>query len=386
MFYGSLHLPHYHIARMGDIKRAMWAHSIGLAGSGLVKVFVPIFLLKIGYSLDAVLVFLVLQGVFSLALMPLSAWLMGLVRPGRLMAVGLVANAIYLLLLLSLTAVGWPLWLVAAGYALHIAIYSPAFHLKFSVSRAHEKTGRQVSGIQIAKIISTATAPAVGGVLADLVGINFVYGVAVTLQLMAMVPLFLGKGTVLPKRPDFSRLNWRRLRWEFVANMANGQTTTAEVIIWPILVSLLVTGYAGIGLLTSIIALASVAAALYVGRRQEKVGERHYLKEGTFLAGVSDIFRLLASSPLHVFGINFLGGVGNSLYFTPFMSKFYADSDKHPTREYIIFMDSAWHVGWTLCFLVLLLLSAFLPDKTTLLVGIALAIPGNYLINRILRA
>src|SRR5689334_4202637 len=116
----NLHHHHYHLSRMGEIKRIMWAHAIGLTGAGMVTIFIPIFLLESGYSIHAVFGLLALQGVAGGLATLVAGYLLASVRANHLMAAGVFFHGLQLFLLLTLGHFGWPLWLIAALYGLYI--------------------------------------------------------------------------------------------------------------------------------------------------------------------------------------------------------------------------------------------------------------------------
>jgi hypothetical protein len=299
------------------------------------------------------------------------------------MAVGIVMHIVFFAMLLTLPNFHWPLGIVAVAWALQRTTYWVAFHVNFSKARAHKKSGRQIGRTNIVKIVAGGLAPAVGGYLATAYGISWLYGVALGLYLLALIPL-VGAPTIGNRyRPSLKRLNWAKIRPDLYANAGNAITTVAETAVWPLLVFTIVPTYRGVGALSSVVAIASIFTAFYVSRREEKRGERHYLGEGVTLASLSDVFRLFAQNAGHVFGVNLIGGMGNALYYTPFFSRYYQHADEEPRIQYIVAMEVAHEVAWAAFYFVLLGLSFILTSYQTLLVGVAFSIPANFLIRRI---
>lgn len=370
---------HFHFSKTGEIGRLLWAHVFSQIGSALVTIFVPIFLLNTGFSLFDVFLYLSMQGMFSVPLQFVAAWLVSLAGANRMMTVGIVLHIGFFVLLITLPQYHWPLALLALAWAAHRSTYWCAFHANFSKARIHTKTGRQISLVQVIKMLAAGLAPAVGGVIASRFGINWSYGAALGLQAISLVPLVSASEITVLRPPKFRSLHLRAISPDLVASAGYSITTMAETIVWPIFVFTLISSYAGVGILSSVIAVASILAVLYVGRREAVRGERHYLKQGLTLAGVSDALRLLAANALHVLGINFLGGIGNALYSTPYLTRYYQHADEEPRVEYISAMEMAHEIAWAFYFLLLAGLTLILPPEVVLLFGIALAIPGNYI-------
>lgn len=373
---------HYHLTRLSDTSRLFWAHGIYSLGSSLVLVFVPIFLLKMGLSFQTVLVYLVLQGLFSFLMQYPALKLISRLGASHAMALGLAIQAGFGLMLLTYSQVQWPVWALALPWALNRVLYWPAFHVFFSGANAHHNDGSQVGFLQALVTFSKGAAPAVGGIVATIYGINWLYALSIGLYILAALPL-LGHEPPREKGEPRRALSWRRIRRDLVAECGNAITTCAEIIVWPILIFLAVSSYAGVGILSSVIALASIATALYVTRRQKGHGPHHYIRRGVTIASLSDLFRLAAQSTESIFGVNLMGGVGNALYYAPFFSRYYQHADEETRLKYVGAMEITHEAAWTLFFVILLMLSFFLAPNLTLLAGIALAVPANYAIRLI---
>lgn len=379
----TVHYAHYHILRMSEMRRVVWSHFLSTFGMAMVTIFIPIFLLRSGYPFTDVMLYLAELSLFALLLQYVASRLIGSLRANHAMAIGLACKVVFLFLLLTLGSESWPLWLIALFWALYRAFYWVAFHVNFSKTRNRRKEGRQVGAVSALKIIAGGLAPAIGGILATSYGIGAVYGLSIGLIVVATVPL-LGGHEVSVKRPfKLGLLHFRKIRRDLFASVSNSVTTVGESFMWPILVSFLVPTYAGVGALSSVVVLSAIAVSLYVGRREEQRGRHHYIREGVAVTSISDVFRLLAENASHVFGINLFGGIGNSLYYTPFVTKYYDHADEEPRLEYITAMEMAHELGWGLFFLFAFGLSFFLPPQAVLLVCIGIAAPFNFGIRRI---
>jgi len=364
---------HYHLSRMREMGRIYWCHSIGASGISLVAIFIPIFLLKIGYSLHEVFIYLLLQQALAAILQYPAARLFEYIRPHRLLIIGNLWYALLFGLLVTLQARHWPLVLLALAWALTRTIYWAAFHYCFSTARAHKHPARQIAGINALIMLTTTAAPAIGGVLATAFGISYVYSAAILLLVVSVIPML--KRDAGPSLTTV-KITWQeiwRMRRDAVANAFNGTVLMAEMNIWPLFVFLLVSSYAGIGLLSSVIAASSIVVTLYVGRRQEAKGEGHYINRGAAAYGLTSLGRAIAENTFQVFGLNLLGGVGRSLYVTPYMNRYYTNSDGDGSFRlgYITVMETSFSLGAVLYTLGLLALAAAFPIKTVLAIGLA---------------
>lgn len=378
MSHFEAHFPHYHLARTGEMGKVFFSHSVGSFAGSLVSVFIPIFLLKNGYSFSAVLFYLMMQQAFAVFLQLPTAQIVGRFGANRITAIATLFGVVLFALLLTVPEFHWSVWILAAVWAVNRSLYWIPFHANFSTARKQGKTGVQLSALNALNTLGNGIAPAIGGIVATAFGIRVIYIAAMIIFIISTVPLWFGKELVRKRSVDFSRLDIRKIRPDLYANAFNSISICTNNNVWPMLISLMVTSYAGIGVLSSVITIAMITISLYVGRREAVKGERHYLKEGLNMATGAGVLRLLAQNGGHIFGINFLSGISQSLYHTPFMTRYYAHSDEEPRFEYLVAMEMACCLGAAIYFAILWALSFFLPMETVLLIGLGLSIPAVY--------
>lgn len=361
---------HYHLPRMKEMGRVYWCHGFGILGIQLAAIFVSIFLLNSGYSFREVLVFLLLQQVFAVILQYPVSRLFEYIKPHYLLGFGRIWFVVFFCLLATLNTHHWPLALLALFWGLDRAMYWTAFHYVFGLAREPVHGNRQIAGVNALVILATTAAPAIGGVIATVFSINYTYAAGIAFMVAAMIPMLTAGDGPPATKLQIPRHEVKAMRPDFLANMFNGMVIVAEQNIWPMFVFLIVTSYAGIGALSSVIAAASVAVMLYVGRREEVRGEKHYISQGLAVYSMTSVGRVLVQNSLHVFGLNMLGGIGRSLYVTPFMNRYYTNSDGPYRLGYITVMEVAFGIGSLLYLLGLLGLTLVFSSSTVLAVGL----------------
>lgn len=361
---------HYHLTRLKEMGRVYWCHSLGTIAASLVNIFIPVFLLKSGYSFQAVLVYLALQNLFAALLQVPCSKLFAYITPHYLMVVGHLFSGLLFGLLATLNSQGWPLLLLAFVWALHRDIYWTAFHQTFSLARSRDHASHQIAGIVAFNMLGVTAAPAIGGLVATYFGINYVYGAAIIILAVAILPM-LNRSQGPPRTKLVLEITEIiRMRRDTFANFFNGMLVASELYLWPLFIFTIVSSYAGIGLLTAVIALTSVLVTLYVGQHEDKQEGRLFLKEGVAAYSLTSFLRMFAQSSLHILGINLLSGIGRALYVTPYMNRYYKNSDGSHRLAYITIMEMSFSFGNAVYLLVLLALSLILATQTVLLIGV----------------
>lgn len=373
---------HYHASRLSKTGVLLWAHTLKILASGLVGVFIPLYLYNLKYSFQSILVLFFLVGLFWVLLLYPTMKFMNRYGATRGLALGNFAHVIIIGLLITLPDFHWPLWLIGLASGVQISFYWPSFRILFTRSLAHKKTGRNVGMMSAVTSIGSGLAPAVGGVVATVFGITYIYYIAIALFIVSAVVVLAGEETVRAESFSFNFKQLRRYWHDLTSGFSNQFEGAVGEVVWPFFIFFLVPSYAGVGLLSSVTVVASILIALYVGRREEARGERHYLKEGIAINTFSNSLRILTQNAVHVTGVNLITGLASPLYLTAFNTRYYKKTEEYGL-VYLFPMQFAAAVSWMALFAVLYGVSFLLPDKETLLVGILLAIPASLGIMRI---
>lgn len=354
---------------MREMGIVYWCHTLGGIAISLVSIFIPIYLLKSGHTFTNVLYYILMQQILAAVLQYPVSMLFRFMRPHVIMALGSLAYVALFGMLSSLEQYHWPLVLLALVWGLNRSLYWLGFHYTFSLSRGHHNAGQQIAGINALAIIGSTIAPAIGGIIASQFGITYIYVAAMALLLLAIAPLF-GPGGPEKTTVKFDLQHIRLIRRDMWANFFNGTVLMTEQNFWPLFIFFIVSSYAGIGMLSSVIACTSIIITLYVGQHQAVKGDKYYLRRGTAAYSLASIGRAIAQSTTQVFGLNVLGGIGRSLYVTPFINRYYTNSDTPYRLGYIAAMETAFSIGAAVFTLGILLLSLLMPDSAALSVGL----------------
>jgi hypothetical protein len=358
---------------MKEMGRVYWTHGVGALSIAVAMIFVPIFLLESGYSFQTVLLFLLGQHLLATLLQFPVGKLFAKISSHHLMALGGLWQIVFFGLLVTLDEFGWPLWLLATVWALYRTAYFPAFHYVFGAARAHENAGMQVAGLQSIIMVATTLAPAIGGIVATAFDITYTYMAAAVLLLIATLPM-LSPNTGPPTvKLRLGKAELKKMRSDTMANVFLGMVIGAEKAIWPILVFVLVSSYAGVGILSSVVAIASIGVTMFVGKHEGVKGEHRYIKQGMLATAITSVIRTLVQNALHVFVANLFAGIGRSLYTTPFMNRYYTNGDGPHRLGYVVIQETAFSIGVSIYFALLLLLSMFVSMQLVLIIGVASA-------------
>ncbi len=351
-------------------------HSISSLAISLAAIFVPIYLLNLGFSFKEVLVYILIQQLFAIVLQYPVCWLLKYIRPHHMMVVGVLGQVLLFGLLVTIQEHKWPLYLLSFAWAIERTAYWAAFHYVFAQARAHDKSGHQIAGLSALSTLAATVAPAIGGIMATVFGINYTYVIAITLLIISILPMLGSRKGPNKVSIIMPRLEILKMKKDATANFFNGIVLMSEGVVWPLFVFLIITTYAGVGILSSVIAVTSIIVTLYVGRKSDDGLGSKYLNRGLGTYSITSLARVWVQSTFQIFGLNLFAGLGRSLYVTPFLNKYYSNSDGQYQLGYISIMELAFSVGAFSYALVLLLLSFTFGIQTVLSIGLVIVAFG----------
>ncbi len=366
-----------------ELHKLYWSQGLSSLAGGLVSIFIPIFLLKTGYSLAWVLAYMMFYGLFCIPMLYLALALVPRIGANRSMGIGSISLAIFLVFMITLPDHHWPLPALAALAGWVNANYWPAFHANFAKARTPKESGRQLSYVYVVIAVAGAIAPAIGGILASVFGIRLVYGIAAGLFVAAAVPMLWGNRGFRPNSFSLRRLKGASIGPDLSAYGGWGIVESTEEVVWPILIFLIVSSYASIGLLSSVVVSTGIITTLYVGRKLESRGERHYMRQGSATMSLINLGRIFAGGITGVFGMNLMSGISFHLLEVSLFTRFYRHVAHGDTLEYLFIMEAFMGLTLALFYGLLLMLTIAFSAQAVLAVGLLLTIPASYFATKI---
>lgn len=366
----------HHIKEMTAL---YWTNSLRATATAFVIVLVPIYLTKIGYSLNKVLLVFIAEGLLWLLLLYPSMLVVHKIGSNKLMVFSVIMLVGFMISLGLLPVYSWMIFGVVLFKALS-SLYWFSLRLNFTAVTKGKEAGKKIGLTNALFLACMGVAPAVGGIVAELYGIEWAYFAAIAMVLLACIPLLNATEVKSWPKPDLAKLNLKKIMPDLGANAGSTIDDFVGALVWPMLIFIIIPTYAGVGLLSALVVISAILISLWVGYRESKKGESRYLKQGSLIMSITNFFRFLTQTVSQVAGINLLAGVGQALYTTPLASRYYKNAAKEPTLEYIFAMQVISAVAWLVFPLVLLVLTLFFNDKQVLIIGALLAIPATWVI------
>lgn len=213
---------------------------ISTFASSIVDIFIPVYLLTLGYPLQSVMVFFLIQSGSIFVASQITGYLSARVPMKALMLARIPILILFLALLLRAKHHTVPLALLAVLEGVQTALYWIPLNIFFffAVGTDQGKTGKQVGTFLALPQLFNLGAPLLSGFIAATLGFNWVFTIAAVLFAVSAVPMVRIAPYQAPLNfnvTKFKHLFSRYNRYFWLEVVENVQEELDQVI-WPLAV------------------------------------------------------------------------------------------------------------------------------------------------------
>ncbi|HSX45082.1 MAG TPA: MFS transporter [Candidatus Saccharimonadales bacterium] len=342
------HLKHRHFWRHKDFDELseLYISNLfrGLALS-LTGLFIPIYMLRLHYSLVSVLSLVAWYFTFRCLIGDLlSGWTVAKIGPKHSLLVGYIILIASTTMFLSQPSQYWPIWLLGGIWGVSNSFFFIPFNVDFSKIKHSKHGGKELSFVYIMEKVGWAIGPLLGGLVGTLFGAQYIFLVAGVLLLIGAIPMFTtGEPVKLDQKLNFESLKADKLLYDALSFGAIGVENSITLYMWPLFLGLFVlTGssvYAKLGILTSLSVVISVAASRYFGQIIDHKKGREILRSFAAVNAIIHLVRPLVTNFVGAFGINVANELATPGYRMPYFKALYDAADDLPGHR-IVYLTS----------------------------------------------
>ncbi len=294
-----------------EVYIALTLYGIGLS---LVGIFIPIYLISLGFSLQEALLYILINKVVLLFAIPFTSWLQGNIG---LQATTLIRIPFFLtsfIGLLLLPSHPWLFWVSAVAGGLALILFWLPIQLFFFHSTEHAKRGSQVGLYFSIPALFKASAPAIGGFIAVSFGFDVLLLIGLFIVVLSTVPLFLSSTKKIASSFRLQDL-FRERDHSFVAmTVSDGFEYVASAILFPLLIFFVLESVDSVGLIKSLGMVVFGVASFFVGKQLDGTSRKRTYAISAFLFACSLFLRPFLSTPLEFSLVIILGGLAFACY------------------------------------------------------------------------
>lgn len=369
---------HFHLQnKNAELNKVYWAMSLKTFAFSVIAIFIPIYLYKLNYSFRDILFYYALQCFLCAVGEYFSGLLVAKVGSKKILATSFPLMALSLFFLLTLNVYRWPLWFLAVTASIPLPLFWVPYHNNFSKATDKKKAGRQIGKIGILVASLGALGPLLGGVVAEVFGMQFTITISILTLIVAIPFVFRGQ-EILEKRPmKMSNFSFKKNLRDMGAYAGYGVEAASTSVIWPLFVFLVVGNYKEVGFISTAALLLAIATMIFVGKITDKYERGKVLKFGSYFNFIADAGRVIATTVGGAYLTTTMSTISGVFMQIPFISKYYVRADEEPRMEYIVGMEIFVDAMTSFLFVVLIFASYFLNIKEVLLLGIVIGALGS---------
>jgi len=372
-----VNISHRHLSLLSkriELRKLFTTYGLVSIALSFVGAFGPIYLFRSGYTIRDLLIYFLLIALVKIVVLPFVFKAMHSIGSNRMMSIGIAFFILNFVLFATLSQ-GWPLWLLAFTKAIGNACYYGAYRVNFAIAHSQENTGKQAAFAQSMVLTLGIFAPVAGGLFSFFWSISAVYLVAIVLFIFAGAVIWNAPQQIV-KKINFKNIPKGSALKDYGSNFSYSFSGLSDLFVWPILISLIIPSYIGIGAVGTIFAILSIVVTMYVGSRIDNRKNKHaFLGYGVGFNVMYGIGRLFATTTPHLIGLGFLSALGGSMTAVSYDKRYYTNAGRTHWLEYLFAQEIANAVPWLLYFPVLIIASLYLDTTQLLYAGVLITIP-----------
>jgi MFS family permease len=383
ILFGHVRWRHVNIDELSEMYVSMLLRSLAMS---LIGVFVPLFMLKNGYSVIQIFAFYIAYFGIRIFADIASAFLVAKIGPKHTIMVSYIVQILASASFLSLPIYNWPILLPAFLWGTSASIFNAGFHVDFSKIKHSSSSGKEFGRVSIAERFGGALGPFIGGGIAYLWGGQSIFFIAIIILLLGLIPLFWTAEPVKTNQHiSFRELPFKALKHDYVSFLGMLINFHAHTSLWPVYLAVFILsdkGYIELGALTSLGIVVSIVAAYVIGNLVDNKKGRLLLNVSAVVSAVLYGFTPFVSTLAMAVLINLISEISLAGIKIPFHKGVYDRADSLPGQRiaYISSLETTSSAFKFLFWSGLFAVAYYLGSTTALTAGFFITAVGSLLI------
>lgn len=340
-----------------------------------VAVFVPIFLLKLGYSFQMIMLWFIIHHSMIL----ISAFLVvkfsnkiGLVHCLHVRSVLLLVY--FTLLIFGLENNSNLFFIIPVLSGMEAAFYWIPLNILFVRNTKPENMGTAMSKFLVVPKVVSMASPLVGALIATYFGFNALFAFAMVLLVFVFLPIL----SLSSEKTNFifswqkTKEIWQKNKQFFVPEIVDNLAEDAMAL-WSIFIYLKLASTIEVGIIATITSVASLFFTLTIGKLTDRWDKHKLLKIGAVLVSMVWVTNFLIGELMPQQWLFYIATIGAALSLKVFLVPYSAlmwNQARKDDAQFIVLRETPTVLGRLILFALAILLHENLPSLF-LLVGIS---------------
>lgn len=350
-----MHRPHcdLHFLKNRELNELYISVAIKSFALSMISIFIPIFLLKLNYSLTDVFIFYaILNATHALFVIP-AAKISSKYGFKHSIFYSVPILIIFYLGLYTLEQFHWPIYLLAIIFGINNALYWVGYHVDFSIFSDRKERGEEIGIAKIVTSVFHVLGPIIGGLILTFIGFQSLFATVSILLLASTIPLFFSKDGHEPIPFSFKEIFKGQKIKNTLTFIGHGIESGVSSVIWPIFIFFtILNNFITLGLISSLSLLFSLFFVFIVSKFSD-THRRLVLKIGAVMNAVIWGVRFFVKTTLQVFVVDSFYGISQTLISIPFDALSYDKANKSNVVKFIMFREMMVQTGRVILFLIM---------------------------------
>ena len=367
----------------GEVSRSFvylyTAKTIGMIATGLLGLFLPIFLYNLfGQNIQQVFLYYAAGYFFYGLLVAFGAQFLNKFGFRKALRLSVFLNASFYTIFYFINESNL-IYLIPLSIAIIVfyrIFYWIPYHVDFAKFTNRKNRGKQLSSIMATRLAISVLIPLFSGFVIEQLGFDAIFMMAIALYLLSGIP-FLKIPRTQEKFSWTYRETWRHFfsknkRKTIFAYIAYGAESVVGFLVWPIFIFQLLNGdYFRVGAISTFIIAATVIAQLSLGKYIDNGREKKVLWWGSVLYSIGWIVKIFIISAFQIFVAGAYHSFTRIFLRTPFNAMTYeiAADNGHYIDEFTVIKEMAVSMGKTFMTIAIVAISLFLAVQWTFLLA-----------------
>jgi len=351
---------HLHFLKNRELNELYISVAIKSFAISMISIFIPIYLLKLNYSLATVFIFFaVLNASHALFIIP-AAKISSKYGFKHSIFYSIPILIIFYLALYTLEQFHWPIYLLAVIFGINNALYWMGYHVDFSRFSNKKNRGEEIGISRLISSVFHVLGPITGGLIITFIGFQALFATASILLLISAIPLFFSKDIHNPISFSIKGIFKGQSIKNTLVFIGHGIETGVASIIWPIFIFFsILNNFTTLGLVSSL-SLSFSLFFIFMISRFSDIRRKLVLKIGSLLNAVIWGVRFFIKTTFQVFIVDSFYGISQTLISIPFNALSYDKANESNIVKFIMFREMIIQSGRVVLFLIMAIIATLI--------------------------
>lgn len=326
---------------MKTLHAIYWFNSLSALGWSLIGIFIPVYLLTLGYPVKTIFLFYLLDSFVVFLASIAAGFLSARIGLKKTLLVYLPFLAAFIVSLYLINDFAMPLWLIAILSAIQTAFYFMPFNTMFAQSSAAENMGDSVGKMSAYSQAAALFSPLIGG------GVAFVGGFPALIVLSGIIFVFASVWLffIPDDQPKIEfgfakilRFFKKYARYALVQSFQFFQQNL-ESVVWPVFIYLAFGNILSVGAIGTALGIGSFFFMLFIGKRADIHSKKTLFKIGAVAMILIWIGRYFFHGEVIYYVLTAAAGFFGILISIPFNAMTFNISKKNNIAEFLLFRE-----------------------------------------------